>query len=234
MNLQDRIEAELFVFKNSNTSRSECAKVILALVEGEMVYKVQTSNIKGRIEGLVDDIVHAEKPTVSNERSPQSISEPRATIQDSIPHTVSEQCCGKCKRPEKVTDAVDEIFIYDEDCDTCSCHSPSSEVEPTAPVGGWESEFDSEFPLPDHPRLTKCDCATDEEHEARTQWTAEQGNVRYFIYQTIKNREREIAEGVDAHRRMESDYDDDDKKARRDVRPFNEGLDLAIALINKQ
>lgn len=61
----------------------------------------------------------------------------------------------------------------------CLCDTP---VEPTAPVGGsWESEFDKKF-------MTIFSLHTGADTFAP---------VKDFIAQTIKNREREIAEGVE-------------------------------------
>ena len=42
-----------------------------------------------------------------------------------------------------------------------------------------------------------------------------------------------LVKEMEGLKRMESDYDDEDKRARRDVRPFNEGISAAVAVVKK-
>ena len=53
-----------------------------------------------------------------------------------------------------------------------------------------------------------------------------------FIEEIIKLERIKLKEKIEGNKRMESDYDDEDKRSRRDVRPFNEALDSVLKLLN--
>jgi len=155
------------------------AKAILALVEEEMVYKTTGVSTLKDIEGLVDNIIRAEKPTVS------------------------EQCHHLARMATKQGSV----------CRECG----EEFVEPTAPVGGsWESEFNKRF-------MTIFSLHTGADTFAP---------VKDFISQTIKNREREIAEGVeDLPTFTKHVYQLFDEGVKNTVYVHKEAL---LALINKQ
>jgi predicted RNA-binding Zn-ribbon protein involved in translation (DUF1610 family) len=52
-----------------------------------------------------------------------------------------------------------------------------------------------------------------------------------LVKRILTAKEDALRKSVDDLRRMESDYDDEDKRARRDVRPYNEALDEVLALL---
>lgn len=96
------------------------------------------------------------------------------------------------------------------------------QVEPTAPVG-WESEFEKVYNNP-----------------ISTMWTEGfKKKIKDFIRQTIKNREREIAEGVGNMKdeilaNAEGKMDDETRAMRMVAVIKNSVCDSILALINKQ
>ena len=65
-------------------------------------------------------------------------------------------------------------------------------------------------------------------------WNEHDGTHHYkdeykdFIRSSLKSLYTSEIAFVEGLKRTESDYDDEDKKSRRDVRPFNEALDVII------
>ena len=189
MNLQDRIAEILWSVRYRQDTVEDAAKAILALVEEEKLNR---------------DIEVGTKVWVGKDANEWQ-KELRGTP------TVSEQCCHQCL---KCNGNHGDMPICTRI--NCPCHSPSSGVEPlgdgsvrccdngdfdekhkclksppvesTAPVG-WESEFEDVYlssSLSSNPGIS-----------------LRGERIKDFIRQTIKNREREIAEGVaemiDAH-----------------------------------
>lgn len=59
-----------------------------------------------------------------------------------------------------------------------------------------------------------------------TEWSNEMlCELANSIDLAVKNREAELIEEIEGIRRFESDYDDEDKRSRRDVRPYNQALE---------
>lgn len=52
----------------------------------------------------------------------------------------NQECCEKCIRPSGELNPVDDIFIYDEECSNCPCHSPVKREENTQ--DSWEKKID--------------------------------------------------------------------------------------------
>lgn len=50
-----------------------------------------------------------------------------------------------------------------------------------------------------------------------------------ILQQVLTEQKMKFKEMVENKRRMESDYDDEDKRNRRDVRPYNEALDETLS-----
>lgn len=44
-----------------------------------------------------------------------------------------------------------------------------------------EAEFDERFPSPDHERMSKCLCRSEEEHEMHYEWRADPNEVKAWI-----------------------------------------------------
>ena len=58
--------------------------------------------------------------------------------------------------------------------------------------------------------------------------------IKAFIHSLRKNDIESLRGWVEKNRRMESDYDDEDKRARRDVRPYNEALDEILSHLSEE
>lgn len=214
MNLQDRIVEILCDRTNDFKPIEEVAKAILALVEEDKLRMTGTST------------------------PPDTEGDTIGALEKLVTPTVSEQCCDVCKCKNMTKDHQFVMGIHTCDNPTCPCHSPSSgveerysicsahqipdpncrlckifitdaPVEPTAPVGVWEGEFENKF------------CAWDSKWTWAINSDANPQNVKDFIRQTIKNREREIAEEV---ANMTVDLCENSQKFKDDV----------LALLNKQ
>jgi hypothetical protein len=161
MNLLDRIVEIITDYHNEpyDLSIEDTAKAILALVEEPRHLLVPNEIVK-----IAKSLGYQVTPTVSEQKD----------------------CCEKCEWTDYQTDEYDRGIGLTTTCrnSKCFCHSPSSGVEPTAPVGGWESEFDEMF--------------VSEEGFVKPQRDAfyPAYEIKDFFRQTIKNREREIAEGI--------------------------------------
>jgi len=144
----------------------------------------------------------------------------------------------RCKPP--TVSGQEHIYTQD-DSGLCNCDCHDKPVEPTAPiihavplphegsvttapVGDWESEFDQRFGM-------------DKESVAHL-FNYREALID-FIRETIKNREREIAEGVEGMRWNEtssSKFWDSNIRAltRSEGQVYNKALDGVLTLINKQ
>lgn len=60
----------------------------------------------------------------------------------------------------------------------------------------WEGEFDEQFPLPEHERITKCFCLDYEEHAMHFRWFADPEEVKAFIQSLLHQRTEEIINDI--------------------------------------
>jgi hypothetical protein len=129
-------------------------------------------------------------------------------------------------------------------------------VEPTAPVGGsWEGEFVEKGAALEHERWAKwhkymIDKQTPENLErwarqsvtpyallSESEKESDRREVRTYlplVRQTIKNHDREIAEGVEALKIITQSTDYESTKTSIENAGYNQALDDVLAFINKQ
>lgn len=58
-------------------------------------------------------------------------------------------------------------------------------------------KFDKNFPYPDHPRMSKCDCISEVEHTFACAWYASKEEVKDFILSALTQQRKHIAGEVE-------------------------------------
>jgi hypothetical protein len=235
MNLQDRIIELIKDYRDGGglPTLDETAKAILALVE-ENKWRTGVAAILGATPLTASERYYRRDHTHcwNQTSSPCGIPLDKHTqccLCDTPYPTVSEQCCNFCGWYKLNSDGTPKYsHCANKLCP--SCHSLSTGVmkelaeEPTAPVGGWEEEYENQ-----RAHFLTYDKASG------SRWL-DDDKLKGFIRQTIKNREREIAEGVEGMKVIPHEPDKMYKNGcllceKQAV--WNNALDDVIALINK-